>query len=725
MPRTERYETVVREALAHADVDVALEMSLRANAASGGSVAGFGVWHEALAVLREAPPEVRHLLAHACSARYETTEETSPERYALLVVLAVISPGLPEEIRLEERQRELAAVGDQFWALGSVGLLAEAELAAGRALPAATAAAFRRAEWAPAAKLAGPVLNAGERWADRAISELPELGEPWERLLAHALTARAAKPGAKWEKTGRALLAEIGTDAARGTMLGWLALVGRPRTISLDASRLFIPYDVNDAYDPYNANALRGLAWLLAFLPPHPDTSRALGVLADASLRKVPGLGPRNPKVANACVVALARIDSEDALAQLARLAGRVTFRGTRKIIDAALEERAVAMGLSRAEIEEMAVPGFGLTEVGRSVTEVGGCTAELLVRGGRAVLRWRTAAGREVKSVPAAVRRDHPEEVKELKAAAKDIDKMLAAQVERLDKQFLARRTWSYAAWRERFLDHPLVGTLARRLLWTVDGVPCGFADGALRTPADVPITEGGTVALWHPIGRESAEIVAWRDWLERHGITQPFKQAHREVYVLTDAERRTGTYSNRFAAHVLRQHQFHSLAAARGWRDELRLCHDTGVGAPMRELPQWGLRAEFWVEGCGEDFEGNTTDSGAWLRITTDQVRFYPIDAPRNFTQGWGGPYVMPLDPGENPVDPVPLEEIPDVVLSEVLRDADLFVGWPASATIPRGRTAAPAAVSRSTGRLTASVSWARAPPRAVTSSPGFCRG
>jgi hypothetical protein len=48
------------------------------------------------------------------------------------------------------------------------------------------------------------------------------------------------------------------------------------------------------------------------------------------------------------------------------------------------------------------------------------------------------------------------------------------------------------------------------------------------------------------------------WRDWLERHGVTQPCKQAHREVYLLTDAECTTGTYSNRFAAHVPRQHQF-----------------------------------------------------------------------------------------------------------------------------------------------------------------------
>lgn len=123
--------------------------------------------------------------------------------------------------------------------------------------------------------------------------------------------------------------------------------------------------------------------------------------------------------------------------------------------------------------------------------------------------------------------------------------------------------------------------------------------------------MAEDGTVELWHPVGRPVAEVVAWRAWLERHRITQPFKQAHREVYLLTDAERNTGTYSNRFAAHILRQHQFHSLAAVRGWRNVLRLCVDDSAPPATRELPQWGLRAEYWIAGDGDNYGVDTTES------------------------------------------------------------------------------------------------------------------
>ncbi|MFJ7203561.1 DUF4132 domain-containing protein [Streptomyces sp. NPDC098789] len=384
-----------------------------------------------------------------------------------------------------------------------------------------------------------------------------------------------------------------------------------------------------------------------------------------------------NPKVANAGVTALARIDGGAALAELARLATRTTYKGTLKLLNTALDQRARALGLGREEVEELAVPAYGLTEVGRGGVELGEVTALLEVQGVKAVLRWRSATGKEVKSVPAAVRRDHPEELKELGAAVKDIDKMLGAQVERLDRQFLARRTWSYDAWRERYLDHPLVGSLARRLLWTVDGTPVGFADGALRTLADAPVERGEEVTLWHPVGRESAEVVAWRDWLERHAVTQPFKQAHREVYLLTDAERATGTYSNRFAAHIVRQHQFHSLAAVRGWRNKLRMCVDDTAPPATRELPQWGLRAEYWIEGEGEEWGVDATESGSYLRLRTDQVRFYPIGAPENAAHCYAGGYTMRLRDGAEPVEPLPLTGIPPLVLSEVLRDVDLFVG------------------------------------------------
>ena len=311
----------------------------------------------------------------------------------------------------------------------------------------------------------------------------------------------------------------------------------------------------------------------------------------------------------------------------------------------------------------------------------LGDYRAELIVTGADAELKWFDHGGKPLKSVPAKVKNEHKDDLKELQQSLKDVQAMLPAQRDRLDSMFLLQKTWPVETWRERYLLHPLVGAIARRLLWCVDGAAALFLDGQ---PTDVrgrPVAHGKTaeIALWHPIGRAIDEITAWRRRLEELGITQPFKQAHREVYLLTDAERHTRTYSNRFAVHVLRQHQFNALCAARGWKNKLRLMVDDTYPPAAKELPQWGLCAEFWIEGIGQDYGTDTNESGVFLRLSTDQVRFYRTEAARNLAHAGGGGYgSRAAGPGRDDMnEPLPLEQVPPLVLSEVLRDVDLFVG------------------------------------------------
>ncbi|MFD6756360.1 DUF4132 domain-containing protein [Micromonospora gifhornensis] len=514
------------------------------------------------------------------------------------------------------------------------------------------------------AELVGPQLDRADPWAEQILAELPTLDPVWQRLVAHASTATTPRPLAGWSTEASRLLAPVDPAEARQVLDRWLAAAARtPQRPPA----------------PINADLLRGLLWLVERTGPGPEQVRLIGGLVEAMLRRLPGIGPACPKVANAAVGVLGRLDGEAALAQLARLSTRVTYKGTRNEIDKALDARAAAMGIGRDEIEELAVPDYGLTGVGRHEVTLGGCRAELLIAGTNVTLAWINESGRQVKSPPATVRRDHPAQLAELKGLAKEVSGMLAAQTARLDGLFLAQRTWTFGVWRQRYLDHPLVGALARRLLWFVDGVPCGWADGALRTVDDTPVSvaDEAQVRIWHPIGRPVPEVVGWREWLERHRVVQPFKQAHREVYLLTPAEETTGTYSNRFAGHILRQHQFHALAAVRGWTDRLRLMVDDSYPPTFRELPGWGLRAEYWVEGIGDEYGADTTESGSYLRLVTDQVRFYPITAAQNWSHADGGGYSAGRWTNARPGDPLPLDQIPLLVFSEIMRDVDLFVG------------------------------------------------
>ncbi|WP_052351624.1 DUF4132 domain-containing protein [Deinococcus pimensis] len=549
--------------------------------------------------------------------------------------------------------------------------------------------------WADDAPLPGPVVAAlrrsdlsftdqdgwevspGEAWTDALLAALdtsPGTRPAWSALLGHARTATSARPSDRWLRLAGTHLAAVGPDGFAERLAAWLPLVGRPRTVPLTFS-VNPNGDTNLIFDEFNANILRGLLWMLPLAAPQ-GAARLLGHVVQTSLRKVAGVGPRSPKIANAAVYALSRLEGEDALGQLTRLSTQVTFKTTLKEIQKALDAMAQRLGVTRDDLAELGVPTYGLTDVGFRREVFGACAAELHAQDGHVRLAWSGETGRPVKAPPASVKRDFPDDLADLKSAVKDVEKMLAAQRDRLDALMLTDRTWPVGAWRERYLDHPLVGVHARRLIWTVNGTPALWSDGALRDVTGAEIEPTGNVKLWHPLLATVDEVVAWRGRLEALGVRQPFKQAHREVYLLTDAERTTRTYSNRFAAHVLRQHQFAALAALRGWDNKLRLMVDDEFPPATRELPQYGLRAEFWVEGIGDDHGVDTNDSGTYLRLSTDQVRFYPMDAARNSAHASGGGYGSGW---RFPVaaEPVPLDEVPPLVLSEVLRDVDLFVG------------------------------------------------
>jgi hypothetical protein len=530
-------------------------------------------------------------------------------------------------------------------------------------------------------------LVPGEAWSDAAIGEIEAMDDEariaWVELLNLCAKVGGARPTAKWSREAGALLERIGRPAFESAVLRWFPLVDRPRTRPAERWSEWQP-DPNLLIQDKNADILKALVWLCAERE-NAEIARALTALALSAYRKVPQVGPRCVRVGNACVWALGNMPGTEGIGQLALLKIKVKVGTAQKGIEKALSTAAERAGLPREEIEEMSVPAYGLQEVGVRRDRLGEFTAELVVTGTSTTeLRWIKPDGGRQKSVPKAVKENHAEELKELKAAAKDVQRMLPAQRDRIENLYLEQKSWTFPLWRERYLDHPLVGTLARRLIWrfenpdrTAAGV---YYDGRIvgRDGHALDWIDGSTrVELWHPIREASGEVLAWRDWLAELEIRQPFKQAHREVYLLTDAERTTGVYSNRFAAHVLKQHQFNALCAARGWRNKLRLMVDDAYPPATREMPAWGLRAEFWIEGIGDNYGTDTTEAGTYLYLATDQVRFYRMDARENYAHAAGGGY-SPGWPGQDAAaEPVVLEEIPPLVFSEVMRDVDLFVG------------------------------------------------
>ncbi|MEM9245026.1 MAG: DUF4132 domain-containing protein, partial [Cyanobacteria bacterium P01_F01_bin.153] len=542
-------------------------------------------------------------------------------------------------------------------------------------------------------------LVPGEYWSDRAIATLHQLSEEdcnrWAELLDHCAIATAAKPSKKWSKKAATDLEKLNPIDAVNFLADWFLLLDKPRTRPVERRSQWEP-DPSLMINDRNADILKGLVWLCPSLvstklseteaAAGAQLVRSLGTLAQSAYRKVPGVGPRCVRVGNACVWALGEISGaagEAAIGQLALMKVKVKFGTAQKGIEKALTAAAERAGLPREEIEEMAVPTYGLAAVGVRRETLGNFTAELEVTGtSSTVLQWIKPGGKPQKSVPKAVKDDFAEELKELKQAAKDIKKMMPAQRDRLESVYLQRKSWDFPTWQERYLNHPLMGNLARRLIWwftnsngeETAGIWLGESLVDINDQPLEILDKQAQVRLWHPLDASSATILTWRNWLVTHEIQQPFKQAHREIYLLTAAEENTETYSNRFAAHILKQHQFNALCGHRGWKNTLRLMVDDCFPPASLSLPQWNLRAEFWVDGIGEDYGSDTNETGTYWYLATDQVRFYPIDAAQNFAYTGSGDYGGDRN---NPNTPLPLAQIPPLVLSEVMRDVDLFVG------------------------------------------------
>ncbi|MFI5457395.1 MAG: DUF4132 domain-containing protein [Isosphaerales bacterium] len=515
---------------------------------------------------------------------------------------------------------------------------------------------------APAAP-AESLLQTDEAWTRYLRAQLDRLEPPartaWHALLLHCNTAVQSKPSRKWLQQVDILIAGIGPAAFATVLSGALAEIGKPGTPQIKRvySQEFTldPTLIHDTH----SDLLRGLVWC-ASLVKDDNLIVSVGDAAAVCFKKIPGIGPRAPKIGNACLYALSATSSLAAVGQLSRLKTRAKHASIRKQLAKALDTAADKTGMTAAEMEEVAVPSCGLTEVGAHRLRLGDMTAVLEVPGGfKAELSWLQADGKKLKAVPASVKEAFAAGLKSLKQSEKEIAKLLPAQRDRLEQLFLLERIWSFPEFRSRYLDHPLVGILARRLIWrysdganACDGI---WLDGQIVDDRDQTLDWLGAetgVAPWHPLACGLEQVRAWRDWLDRHQVRQPFKQAHREIYILTDAERRTDTYSNRFAAHIIRQHQFSALCQQRGWRYTLQGNWDS-YNIPTLQLPQWDVRVEFWVQPLADDDEA--TASGVYRHLSTDQVRFYRRDE----------------------VDPIPLANVPPLVLSEVLRDVDLFVG------------------------------------------------
>lgn len=460
------------------------------------------------------------------------------------------------------------------------------------------------------------------------------------------------KPGDKWLAEMDQYSSQLQEQISENLLLGLLEEVVDILKQTHASKQYFSVRDLLPTW-------FRGLVWYVGkYRAENAALRNTLEQITALCLRKKPGHGPLAPKNAFTCLRAFALMPGANGVPALVRLHARTVFRSAVQLIDELLEEIAQRTGMSRGDIEDLSVGDFGLKEDQQLIVPINGYQARIFIKDqAQVLLEWSNPEGKVMKTVPTAVKADN-KAFKAVQALHKELRDTFQLQFTRIENAYLEQRSWQYGDFKARYEQHPLMQALCKRLIWRFEKgdrqVAAMLQDGVWQNPqGERPdwLDADTRVQLWHPLDASADSVLEWRKWLIDREITQPFKQAYREIYVLTPPERNTRTYSNRFAAHILRQHQLSALCQVRGWGYRLQGAFDSH-NVPRKYLRNWGYQVEFWVESAMED-EQFTSDYGIFLYVSTDQVRFYRETAL------------------------VPLDEVPVLLFSELMRDVDLFVG------------------------------------------------
>jgi len=481
----------------------------------------------------------------------------------------------------------------------------------------------------------------------------------WHGIFHHLNTASSTKPSKKFFADADLYIKQLTPAIFKKQVNRWLdEIIEIPHEhIKLTHNRWgedFIDY----AYEYIEAtlfNFFKGLLWCMGRYHDQHSINN-VAKITNKCFHKIPGWGAVTVAVGNAGIYSLANSKGLAGISHLTRLRQKITQSSTLKIINKQLQQQAQKRGLKATLFEAMATPDFNLSSGSKSIDFADyQCIIEL-ENHNKVTLTWITPEQKKQKSVPAFIKANKKlsEKLKAVKAEVKTIKETLSVQKSRLEQQFFEAMDWSLKDLTKYYLQHGLLSNTAQQLIWEVDNCPLMYqGDHWVNSEGKtLEVTSNSIARLWHPINSTLKEVLAWRNKLEQQAITQPFKQAFREVYLLTDAEIETDTYSNRMAAHIIKQHQFKALTGHRGWQYKLIGNFDRGLDdyAASKQIPEYQLSAKFFIADTAHELN----DNGIWNYLTTDQIRFYNQDN-----------------------EAIQLLDVPKIVLSEIMRDVDLFVG------------------------------------------------
>jgi hypothetical protein len=361
-----------------------------------------------------------------------------------------------------------------------------------------------------------------------------------------------------------------------------------------------------------------------------------------------------NPNTSQDPIHVYSMLPQKISIPRLTNLKAKAKNKNILKRIDKTITLIGKNSGKTKAEIEESVITDLGINLKSQLVVNIGNVDCIFEIHNIKEQKTYYKISEDKIqKSIPKKIKDNFKQELKDFNNKVKEVKITLNAHKNRIEEFYLINRNISYSIFKENYIENNLIQILSKNLIWNFKNEEInvnlifserGFIDENGKNYSKE--LSNTNVSLWHPIGFDSTYILNWRKFILNNEILQPFKQAFREIYIITDAELNTESYSNRFASHILNKDHISALCKVRGWSP-------SGIinsGKATYKIPESDYKVEYWVNDI---YLGEHSKTYGSAHVSTDQVRFYKKK------------------------EQLILSEVPAIIFSEVMRDIDMFVG------------------------------------------------
>jgi hypothetical protein len=250
---------------------------------------------------------------------------------------------------------------------------------------------------------------------------------------------------------------------------------------------------------------------------------------------------------------------------------------------------------------------------------------------------------GKSLKAIPAALKKQP--EILALTTRRQELQHQGSRMHQSLE-QAMCRGDWFTIKELQQLTQHPVLWPMLAQLVWVGEAGSgeIGYLDsqvtGLINYDGSFISLTTQQLRIAHPADLLASQVwTLWQQACFSQARTQPFKQIFRELYVLTAAEQKD-IVSRRYEGHQVNPQQARALLGQRGWLvsmdgDVHKVFHHAKLMATLEFT--YGAYTPLEMEG-----------------LTVATVQFH-------YQDNW---------------HPLPLQEIPPILFSEVMRDLDLVV-------------------------------------------------